>query len=62
MVAAAVAYGIAQLQAGDFPQLSAIYAEGSQAAETVGPPMTEATLDSQFERGSRPCSTASPRA
>ena len=27
MVAAAVAYGIAQLQTGDFPQLSAIYAE-----------------------------------
>jgi hypothetical protein len=51
MVAAAVAYGIAQLQAGDFPQLSAIYAESAQAAEPAGPPMTEAALTSQFERG-----------
>ena len=47
MVAAAVAYGIAQLQTGEFPQLSAIYAEGTQA----GPPMTEAALTEQFERG-----------
>jgi AcrR family transcriptional regulator len=47
MVAAAVAFGIAQLQTGDFPQLSAIYAEGTQA----GPPMTEAALTEQFERG-----------
>ena len=47
MVAAAVAYGIAQLQTGDFPQLSAIYAESAEA----GPPMTEAALSEQFERG-----------
>ena len=47
MVAAAVAYGIAQLQTGEFPQFSAIYAEGTQA----GPPMTEAALTEQFERG-----------
>jgi hypothetical protein len=47
MVAAAVAYGVAQLQTGDFPQLSAIYEEGAQA----GPPMTEAALTEQFERG-----------
>jgi len=51
MVAAAVEYGIAQLQAGDFPQLSAIYAESAQAAEPAGPPMTEAALTSQFELG-----------
>jgi hypothetical protein len=47
MVAAAVAFGVAQLQTGDFPQLSAIYAESAQA----GPPMTEAALTEQFERG-----------
>jgi len=47
MVAAAVAYGIAQLKTGDFPQLSAIYAESAAA----GPPMTEAALTEQFERG-----------
>jgi AcrR family transcriptional regulator len=51
MVAAAVAYGIAQLQSGDFPQLSAIYAETAQTGEPAGPPMTEAALTSQFERG-----------
>jgi hypothetical protein len=51
MVAAAVAYGIAQLQTGDFPQLSAIAAQSAQAAEPPGPPMTEAALTSQFERG-----------
>jgi AcrR family transcriptional regulator len=51
MVAAAVAYGIAQLHAGDFPQLSAIYAESTLATEPPGPPMTEAALTSQFERG-----------
>ena len=51
MVAAAVAYGIAQLQAGDFPQLGAIYAESAQAKEPPGPPMTQAALTSQFERG-----------
>jgi AcrR family transcriptional regulator len=51
MVAAAVEHGIAQLQTGDFPQLSAIYAASSQAEDPPGPPMTEATLASQFERG-----------
>ena len=53
LVAAAVAYGIAQLQTGNFPQLSAIYAESTtaQATESAGPPMTEAALNSQFERG-----------
>jgi AcrR family transcriptional regulator len=48
MVAAAVAYGVALLKAGDFPQLSAIYAEGAASA---GPPMTEDALTAQFERG-----------
>jgi len=48
MVAAAVAYGVAQLQTGEFPQLSAIYAESDQSA---GPPLTEAALTEQFERG-----------
>jgi len=51
MAAAAVAYGIAQLQTGDFPQLSAIYAETAQTGQPAGPPMTEAALTSQFERG-----------
>ena len=51
MVAAAVSYGIAQLQSGDFPQLSAIYAESAGSDEPAGPPMTEAALASQFERG-----------
>jgi len=51
MVAAAVAYGIARLQTGDFPELSAIAAGSVQAAETPGPPMTETALTSQFERG-----------
>jgi len=52
MVEAAVSYGIAQLQSGDFPQLSAIYAQTSaQSGEPAGPPMTEAALTSQFERG-----------
>jgi AcrR family transcriptional regulator len=53
MVAAAVAYGTALVRAGDFPQLTAIYAESTstQADEPAGPPMTEAALTSQFERG-----------
>ena len=51
IAAAAVAHGIAQLRTGDFPQLSAIYAESAQAAEPAGPPMTEAALTSQFEHG-----------
>jgi AcrR family transcriptional regulator len=50
MVAAAVAYGIARLQTGDFPQLSTI-AASAQTAEPPGPPMTEAALAGQFERG-----------
>jgi AcrR family transcriptional regulator len=48
MAAAAVAYGVAQLQTGEFPQLSAIYAESAQSA---GPPTTEDALTEQFERG-----------
>jgi AcrR family transcriptional regulator len=48
MVAAAVAYGVAQLETGEFPQLRAIYAEGDRSA---GPPMTEDALTLQFERG-----------
>ncbi len=51
MVAAAVSYGIALLESGDFPQLSAMYAESAESDEPVGPPMTEAALTSQFERG-----------
>jgi AcrR family transcriptional regulator len=53
MVEAALAYGIAQLPTGDFPQLSAIYAQssGTAADEPDGPPMTEAALTDQFEAG-----------
>jgi AcrR family transcriptional regulator len=53
MVAAAVAFGVEQLQTGHFPQLSAIYEESTstQATEPPGPPMTEAALTAQFERG-----------
>ena len=53
MVAAAVTHGIAQLQTGDFPQLSALYAEtaSNPAAEPATPPMTEPALAAQFERG-----------
>ena len=53
MVAAAVTNGIAQLQTGDFPQLSALYAEtaSNPAAEPATPPMTEPALAAQFERG-----------
>jgi AcrR family transcriptional regulator len=51
MVAAAVSYGIALLQSGDFPQLSAIYSESAESGEAAGPPMTEAALTGQFERG-----------
>jgi AcrR family transcriptional regulator len=51
MVAAAVSYGIAQIQSGEFPQLSAIYAQSAETGEAAGPPMTEAALTSQFERG-----------
>ena len=59
MVTAAITYGLTQLQTGDFPELSALYKlsalyEGSSAAqggEPAGPPMTDAALASQFERG-----------
>ncbi len=53
MTAAAVAHGIAQLQAGDFPQLSVLYAEAASnpAAEPPAPPMTESALAAQYERG-----------
>jgi AcrR family transcriptional regulator len=51
--AAVIDYGATQLQTGEFPELSALYREsaGAQAAEQSGPPMTEAALASQFERG-----------
>lgn len=53
MVAAAVEYGTALLQGGDFPQLRALYAESANSpdAEPAGPPMTEEALAAQFERG-----------
>jgi AcrR family transcriptional regulator len=53
MVAAAVDYGLAQLQAGDFPQLKALYGEGAstRADEPAMPPMTQDALSRQFERG-----------
>ena len=51
MVAEAVSWGIAQLQSGDFPQLTAIYAQSAETGETAAPPMTEAALTGQFERG-----------
>ncbi len=53
MAAAAIAYGLEQLQTRDFPQLSAVYEESTtaQAAAPAGPPMTEGALASQFERG-----------
>jgi AcrR family transcriptional regulator len=51
MVEAAISYGVALIQSGDFPQLSGIYAESMQSGEPAGPPMTEAALTSQFERG-----------
>jgi AcrR family transcriptional regulator len=53
MVAATMEYGLAQLQTGDFPELSALYSEstGAQAAGQSGPPMTDTTLAGQFERG-----------
>jgi AcrR family transcriptional regulator len=53
LTAAAVSYGIAQLQNGEFPQLAALYAEAASApdAESAGPPMTEDALARQFEHG-----------
>ena len=51
LVAAAIEHGVTQLQTGDFPQLSAIYAASAHGDDPPGPPMTEATLASQFERG-----------
>ena len=46
-------YGLTQLQTGEFPELSALYRESASAQDTErsGPPMTEAALASQFERG-----------
>jgi AcrR family transcriptional regulator len=53
IVTAMVEYGVAQLKTGDFPELGAIYAENmtAQDAERAEPPMTEAALTRQFERG-----------
>ncbi|HEY2688288.1 MAG TPA: TetR/AcrR family transcriptional regulator [Streptosporangiaceae bacterium] len=52
MVEAAVEYGLTQLQAGNFPQLTALYGGGSSGEdEPALPPMTEEALSRQFERG-----------
>jgi Tetracyclin repressor-like, C-terminal domain len=51
LVAAAVEHGVTLLKTGDFPELSAIYAASAQDDDPPGPPMTEATLASQFDRG-----------
>jgi AcrR family transcriptional regulator len=53
LVTAAIAYGLSQLQTGDFPELSALHEANAAApgGEPAGPPMTEAALTSQFERG-----------
>jgi hypothetical protein len=50
MVAAAVEYGLTQLQAGNFPQLTALFAGGGDD-EPALPPMTEEALSRQLERG-----------
>ncbi len=52
MVAAAVTFGTALAEAGDFPQLRAL-AEAARTAggEQAAPPMTEEALAIQFERG-----------
>jgi AcrR family transcriptional regulator len=52
LVTAGMEYGLALLEAGDFPQLTAMYTESiRQADQPTGPPMTEAALASEFERG-----------
>ena len=53
LVAAAVEYGLTQLQAGNFPQLTALYGGGASGGddEPALPPMTEEALSRQFERG-----------
>jgi AcrR family transcriptional regulator len=60
MVAAAVEYGLTQLTAAEFPELTALYraapvaseaSEAPAAPEAAVPPMTEAALAGQFERG-----------
>jgi AcrR family transcriptional regulator len=54
MVAAAIAYGTALAEAGDFPELKALYlgaGGGAEGAEQATPPMTEDALARQFERG-----------
>ncbi len=53
MVAAAIEYGIALVQGGDFPELTALYgpSASTQADGPAMPPMTEDALASQFERG-----------
>jgi AcrR family transcriptional regulator len=54
MVAAVMEYGVAQLQGGDFPELTALYGDAAGAAADEPPPtppLTEEALSSQFERG-----------
>jgi AcrR family transcriptional regulator len=53
LVTAAMSYGIALVESGDFPQLRSLYREGAsvQGDEPATPPMTEGALASQFERG-----------
>jgi AcrR family transcriptional regulator len=52
MTAAMIEYGVAQLKAGEFPELTAIYAESTaRPADEIGPPMTDNALASEFERG-----------
>jgi AcrR family transcriptional regulator len=53
MVSAAIEFGLAQMQSGDFPELSAMAAEHGRAPDTdpPGPPMTAAALTAQFDRG-----------
>lgn len=52
MVAAAITYGTALAEAGNFPQLKALAATARTAgAEQAGPPLTEEALTIQFERG-----------
>jgi len=54
--AAILEYGVARLRAGQFPELSAMYADSGartadQLNQTGGPPMTRVALAEEFERG-----------
>lgn len=60
-VRAAIEFGVAQLQTGDFPHTAALVAgqdlstlgqsDGQTAGQSAGPPMDRQSLDDQFERG-----------